>query len=373
MHIGIDVKNLSLAGGGISTFIRAVLPGLMSLDSRVQYIAIGPMEALSDLPEGLRRVPLEIPKLLGPARLPVYDQWQLRHAINREKTDLFFSPYFDAPVGMHIPTVVTMCDAVHLRYPELYPWRQRIYYQTLMRLHGSSAAAIVTISEFSKSELVELAGIDPSKIHVVHLALSPKFMPPTSGLADHETLSRYSVPPDYVLYTGGAEARKNIRGMLWAYAAWKELRRDIPPLVLTGDKARFELYREDLDKLGIGRGVHLTGRVTEVDLPHIYANALAVIYPSLYEGFGFPLIEAMASGVPIVCSRRASMPEIAGNAALYFEPDQPDDIIAALEAVTGDHKLRTELVAKGAIRLQNFTLDKTTAALGHTILSAARR
>lgn len=370
MRIGIDVKNLSLAKGGISTFVRAVLPGLISLDTSAQYVAIGPAEALSELPAGMSRVPLELSKWLGPARLPVYDQWQLRCAVNREKVNLFFSPYFDAPVGMHVPTVVTMPDAVHLRYPGLYPWRQRVYYQTLMRLHGARAAAIVTISEFSKAELVELAGIDPSKIHVVHLALSPSFMPPVSGHADHETLSRYNVPRDYVLYTGGAEARKNIRGMLRAYTAWQELRRDIPPLVLTGDKARFELYRDELERLGIGRGVHLAGRVTDEDLPHIYASALAVIYPSLYEGFGFPLIEAMASGVPIACSRRASLPEIGSDAALYFEPDEPDDIIAALEAVTGDHKLRAELVTRGSARLRDFTLDKTTSALSRVIHGA---
>jgi len=242
-----------------------------------------------------------------------------------------------------------------------------------MRLHGLRAAAIVTISEFSKAELVELVGIDPNRIHVVHLALSSSFKPSTSGCVDHETLNRYNLPSDYVLYTGGVEARKNIRGLLEAYIVWQEQRRDIPPLVLTGDRANFELYRDELERLGIGRGVHLAGRVTDGDLPHIYASALAVIYPSLYEGFGFPLIEAMASGVPIACSRRASLPEIGSDAALYFEPDEPDDIIAALEAVTGNEQLRVELVAKGNVRFRDFTLDKTTSALSRVILGAVGR
>ncbi|MFA5385782.1 MAG: glycosyltransferase family 1 protein [Eubacteriales bacterium] len=369
MRGGVDVKNLSLFKGGISTFLRAVLPGLVDLDTSIRYIAIGPAEGLLGLPSGMEQVPLELSKWLGSVRLPVYDQWQLRCALNRKKVDLFYSPYFDAPLGMCIPTVVTMCDAVHFRYSEFYPWRQRVYYKSLMRLHGSRASAIVTISEFSKAELVELVGINPDKIHVISLALPLSFVPPLLGNADPEILRRYNLPSDYVLYTGGVEVRKNIGGMLKAYTIWQELRRDIPPLVLTGDKTRFELYRDELEKLGIGRGVYFVGRVTDEHLPHIYAGALSVIYPSFYEGFGFPLLEAMASGVPIVCSRRASMPEIGGNAAFYFEPDQPDDIIAALEAVTGSLELRAELVAKGNIRLQDFTLDKTIKALGRVIAS----
>jgi len=371
VRVGIDIKNLSLAKGGIGTFVRAVLPSLVSRNPNVEFVAIGPAEAQSELAGSMHRATLEICQWLGPARLPVYDQWQLRRVVKRERVDVFFSPYFDAPVGMNIPTVVMMMDAVHLRYPELYPWRQRVYYQNLMRLHGSSSAAVITISEFSKKELVELAGINPLKVHVVYLALPLLFSLALSGTAEHRLTNRYQVPRDYVLYTGGVEARKNIRGLLRAYIAWQELRRDIPPLVLTGDPTRYGLYRDDLERLGIGRGVYLVGRITEGDLPQIYARARAVIYPSLYEGFGYPLLEAMASGVPIACSRRASLPEIGSDAALYFEPDETDDIIAALEAVTENQHLRADLIAKGTTRLRDFTLDKTTSGIERVILGAA--
>lgn len=378
MRVGVDLKTLALHGGGIGTFIRAALPRLMALDADVEYVGFGPSAALAKLPAVGRGATIELWKGIGGLRLPVYDQWQLRRAATSAALDVLYSPYFDAPVGMNIPTVVTMHDAVHLRYPELYPLSHRLYYQNLMRIHGRRAAAIVTDSNFSKSELVELAKIAPDRICVVPLALLPSFVPARDDLESapaHRAavLRRYGLPAEYVLYSGGVEARKNVRGLLSAYGAWKSWRADAPPLVLTGSAARYTSYAAEISRLGEGRGVYVSGRVTDEDMPYIYRQAVAVVYPSFYEGFGFPLLEAMASGVPMTCSCRGSLREVGGNAVLYFEPSDTDEIAGCLDRVTNDEALRADLVAKGLERVKTFTIERTVTLLARAVVGASGR
>lgn len=126
---------------------------------------------------------------------------------------------------------------------------------------------------------------------------------------------------------------------------------------------------EELGSLGIGKVVFLPGRMSDAELPDLYAAAIAVIYPSLYEGFGFPLLEAMASGVPVACSRRGSLPEIGQDAAVYFEPEDPDDMIGALECVTGEESVRADLVRKGLVRTREFSMGRTADSPGRLFKS----
>ena len=325
------------------------------------------MEELGGLFE---RVPLEIQPWLGPGRLPFYDQCQLRRAVKQQAIDVFYTPYFDAPLGLDIPVVVTMCDAVHFRYSTLYPWKQRAYYQMLMRRHGRTAASILTISNFSKGELIELVGIPPDKIHVAYLSLPSNFIPSVGGLVAAEFRRRNRLPEKYVLYAGGSEVRKNIKNLLIAYRLWIGGTDGVPPLVLTGDVERYLPYRSDINALGAN--VCLPGRVSDQEMPMLYAGAVASVYPSLYEGFGLPLIEAMACEVPIVCSNVSCIPEIARDAGLYFEPSQPDQIAEALDAVTKNESLRISIVANGKRRLADFSLAKTVAVFERVILGAKR-
>ncbi len=368
--VGVDVKTLSLHGAGISTALKAVLPELIARTAEFEWIGLGPSPALAQLPDGLRRVPVELLDRLGPPRLPLYDQWQLRVAARRHRLDLFYSPYFDAPVALPVPTVVTMHDAVHFRFPELYPIAHRVYYRRLMRLHGTHAAAIVTDSEFSKTELVAAAGVDPQRVHVVPLALPRSFrVDPDAPAAG----PRYGLPADYVLYTGGVEQRKNLWRLLEAYALWCARRPDAPALVLTGTRDRFAPHLARAVELGIASRIVCPGRVEDRDLANVYAAASAAIYPSLYEGFGFPVLEAMTARVPIACSRRASLPEIGGDAACYFDPESIEDMAAALDRVTGDSELRTRLVEAGAWRAELFTTAATADALSRVLKATVSR
>jgi glycosyltransferase involved in cell wall biosynthesis len=369
MRVGIDVKTLSLHKGGIGVFLRSVLPVLVSQDPGVRYVCFGPAEALEELPAEVGRVVVTLRDELKGRRIPFYDQVQLPRALVAAGVDLFFSPYFDAPAAYRCPVIVTMHDAVHLRFPEFYPASQRFYYRTLMVYHGVHSAAVVTDSAFSKSELVQLAGIEPSRIHVIPLALPPGFESTSSEEARSGIRKKHSLPADFVLYTGGAEARKNISTMLRAFGEWNGRSKSALPLVISGEAKRFARWGEELGSLGIGKVVFLPGRMSGAELPDLYAAARAVIYPSLYEGFGFPLLEAMASGVPVACSRRGSLPEIGQDAAVYFDPENLDDMIGALERVTGEESVRADLVRKGLVRAGEFSMGRTADSLGRLFKS----
>jgi glycosyltransferase involved in cell wall biosynthesis len=350
-RIGIDVKTFALHRGGITAALRTLLPALVERVPGVEWVAFGPSESLRGLPERLCGVPIELIRGLGGIRLPVYDQWQVRRAAAREALSLFYSPYFDAPVGLGIPTVVTMHDAVHLRFPALYPWSLRIYYGSLMRAHAVRAAAIITDSEFSRRELIALAGADASRLHVVGIPLGESFL----RRSQRERVGPARQAERYVLYSGGVEARKNLSNLFRAWALWRRTRFDAPVLALTGEASRYRPFDNEIERLGLRDRLRFTGLLTDEQMVDAYAGALFVVYPSLYEGFGLPIVEAQAAGAPVACSNRASLPETGGDAALYFDPESPDAMVTAFETLLSDRSLAASLVERGRERACRFS------------------
>jgi glycosyltransferase involved in cell wall biosynthesis len=366
MRIAIDVKTMAIHKAGVSAALAAVLPRLVERTPAIEWVALGPASALGRLPATVRGVPIELMRGAGRARLPIYDQFQLRLGVRRQRASAFYSPYFDAPVGLPMPTVVTMHDAVHFRFPRLYPVAQRVYYRGLMRIHAARAAAVVTDSVFSRDEILACTGMDPRRLHVVPLALPPSFRRPFGG-PDPSRLARYGLPRRYVLYPGGVEPRKNLKRLLGAYSTFRRAARDAPVLVLTGAHERYASLAAEVDRHGIGASVHMPGHVEDEDMVHVYAGATCVVYPSLYEGFGLPLLEAMTAEVPIACSNRSSLPEIGGEAAWYFEPESEESIADGLARVTSDAALRECLVAAGRQRAALYSVDAAAEELARVM------
>jgi glycosyltransferase involved in cell wall biosynthesis len=365
-RLAIDVKTMAIHKAGISAALAAVLPRLVERTPAIEWVALGPASALGRLPMTVRGMPIELMRGVGRARLPIYDQFQLRLGVRRQRASAFYSPYFDAPVGLPVPTIVTMHDAVHFRFPRLYPVAQRVYYRSLMRIHAARAAAVVTDSAFSRDEILACTGMDPRRLHVVPLALPPSFRRPSGG-ADPSRLARYGLPRRYVLYPGGVEPRKNLKRLLGAYSTFRRAAADAPALVLTGARERYASLAAELDRHGIGASVHMPGRVEDVDMAHVYAGATCVVYPSLYEGFGLPLLEAMTAEVPIACSNRSSLPEIGGEAAWYFEPESEESIADGLGRVTSDSALREQLVVAGRERAALYSVDAAAESLARVV------
>jgi glycosyltransferase involved in cell wall biosynthesis len=262
------------------------------------------------------------------------------------------------------------------RFPEHQKRLNFWYLNMAMPLFCRKADAIITVSESSKRDIVADYAIDPAKITVVYEAASPEFRP-----ADREALAHarrtYGLPEQFLIHVGTIEPRKNLARLAQALEA---LRRDglRMPLVVVG--ARGWLYDDffrQLDTLEVRRDVYFPGYVPAADLPLLYSAATAAVVPSVYEGFGLPVLEAMACGTPVAASQASSLPEVGGGAARYFDPYDVGAIAAALRAVCTDADLRAEMRAQGLAQAARFSwaraAEETMAVYARAAASFARK
>lgn len=288
----------------------------------------------------------------------------------KNKVDIIHYPYFD-PFSFSVPffssqkVVVTVHDLTPLKFPEHFPagikgsmrW---IYQKNALR----RVDAVITDSECSKNDILKLAGVDSHKIHVVYLAAGEEFI----RLSEKDLVTfqeKYGLPDKFLLYVGDATWNKNVPMLIDAVKST-----DIP-LVIVGkvfEENKFDtnnIWNKDLVKihslLEDAKNVKILGFIPTEDLVGIYNAASALVMPSLYEGFGLPILEAMQSGCPVITTNCASLPEIAGNAALYVDPHNRTDIVNAMEKVMSESNLRKELEDKGRKQASKFSWKKTAS------------
>ncbi len=279
------------------------------------------------------------------------------HCLRRQAqygVDVYHETDFFAPRGCPVPVVFTLHDLSLLDHPDKHP-RERVWYSRLFfRRRLRYADRIITVSHFVRGEVMRRLGVDPGRVRVVHEAAAPIFGPRPQRRVE-TVLRALGLPDEYVLFVGTQEPRKNLRLLVEAMAC---LERPVA-LVLAGWSgwgSRDWLRR--LEALGLGHRVFLTGYVDEETLVCLYGGARVMVYPSLYEGFGLPVLEAMACGCPVICSRVASLPEVAGDAVLYIDPRQVETLVEALNAVLTRPALREQLVAAGKDRSRLFSWRK---------------
>ncbi|MBU0491212.1 MAG: glycosyltransferase family 4 protein [Chloroflexi bacterium] len=265
-----------------------------------------------------------------------------------------------------VPTVLTVHDLIWHLFPHHHKRLNRWFLDAAMPLFCRRATHIIAISECTRRDLVRLYGVPESKVTVVPEAAAPGFQPVPPGLVD-EVRARYGLPARYAVTVGTIEPRKNLIRLADAVA---RLRAGAPPsaggtdlrLVVVG--APGWLYDETLARLArpdVADAVIRPGFVPDEDLPAVYAGAVLCVQPSLYEGFGLPVLEAMACGAPVVCSNTSSLPEVGGDAARYFDPADPDDMARAIAAVWDDAGLRDTMRAAGLAQARQFSWDRAAA------------
>jgi glycosyltransferase involved in cell wall biosynthesis len=243
--------------------------------------------------------------------------------------------------------------------PTLFP-RKLVWYYKLMvkRLHH--AEVIITISEFSKRDIIAYTGIPASRVRVIYLGVDPQFAPLRSQPALADLLSRYELKPkQFVLYVGNTMPHKNVRRIAEAV---KIAQCKYPCIVLAVAGAR-DRYRADLEKavmdIGVSDGVRFLGPIPEDELPALYNAAAVFVFPSLYEGFGLPVLEAMACGTPVVTSNATSLPEVVGDAAITVDPNSSEAIATAIQSVLEDPRLAAELSRKGVEQARGFNWKRS--------------
>lgn len=269
----------------------------------------------------------------------------LSHALKKSGADIFWSPGFVPPVRTHgTPIAITIHDLTHLHY---FNWKHRFYYNTVIRRLLKNVDIIFTVSDHARSDILEWAGLPEEKVVRIYNGVDPAFS------AEGE---RMGIGRPYILYIGNRRINKNVDGLMRAFIK-SGLAADGYVLGLTGK--RDEAMEALESQYGISGDVHYFGFVDEADLPALYRGAHMVAFPSLYEGFGLPVIEGMACGTPVLTSTVSSLPEVAGGAALLVDPADVDDIAQGLQHLCRDDALRARLRTDGLVRASQFSWDQT--------------
>jgi glycosyltransferase involved in cell wall biosynthesis len=280
-----------------------------------------------------------------------FDAWRLARALhNLSHDDLFFSPGYNTPLYCRSPFVFTIHDLSHMFCPENSSLAIKLYYATMMKRACHRAAKILTVSEFTRRQIVEWSGVLPGKVVNVGCGVDAAYRPEGDS---------YGLPFPYLLCVSNRKRHKNEFRVVEAFA-----KAAIDPrthLVFTGVPTA-DLLRH-IEHLQVSARIDLVGLVPESKLPALYRGAKALIFPSLYEGFALPVLEAMACGTPVVTSKVTAMPETAGDAALLVDPTSVEQIAEATERVLSDSSLSEELRRKGLIRAARFSWVDTSGTV----------
>ena len=368
-RVGIQATLWGEAGtyrqSGVSNYIRHLvraLAGVPSFGEALVYLpAAAPLADMPAVPHMQARVPL-IP-LRRPAQRILWEHACLPWALLRDRVDLLHATMNVAPWWTPCPVVVSIMDLAYMRYPHVHPRGRRLYLTAFTRLTVRQARAVIAISHFTRDEVVRLLRVPADRVHVTHLGVDGDFRPlsPDQVAAFRR---RRGLPESYLLYLGNLEPRKNLTRLVEAYA---RLQPTATPLVLAG--ARGWGYAEifaQVETLGLSGQILFPGFVPREELPLWYNGAIALVYPSFYEGFGLPPLEAMACGTPVLTSNASSLPEVVGAAGLQVPPEDVAVLAAGLRRMVEDEELRADLRERGLERARQFTWERTareTAAL----------
>lgn len=291
---------------------------------------------------------------------PIYslgEQMEIRRVASG--CDLLHVPHYNAPLLYRGCLLVSICDLIHIMEPAfrrtLASW---CYARPMLNLAARKAEHVITLSAYSKVQIVERLGIAPSKVSVIYCGVGPQFYPQDHEQCAAQVSKAFSIERPYLLYVGNLKPHKNVSRLLRAMAIMREKQVD-PQLLVVGDDAVWKpALVQECARLGLQDVVSFVSWVSDDLLPVLYAGAELVIQPSTLEGFGLPVLEAMACGTPVACSNAASLPEVGGDAAEYFDPYSVEDMADAIERVLSSTSRRAELRQKGFLQAARFRWDE---------------
>ena len=358
MRIAFDGTTLTPGRTGVGYYTEHLLQHLAreveTTGDEIVVVSNQPIDTQAPLPKHVR--------VHDGHRFPIRIGWmQLRaaRALESLRPDVAHFTNGMIPFGSPVSTIVTVHDMSLRLYPRCHPVRRLILNRPLMHVAIRQAASIVTVSNSARRDLLRLHGVSPDRVSVVHEAASPAFQPIRDRALLEAARARYALPDRFILYVGTIEPRKNLTRLAEAFAHAR--RAGIPHhLVCAGP---YGWASRDLtghiERLGIRDAVHFTGYVPFEDLPAIYNLGEFFVFPSLYEGFGLPVVEAMASGIPVLTSNTSSLGEIAGDAAETVDPTDTEAMADAIRRLATDADRRRHFAERGAERARAFSWTRT--------------
>ena len=352
MRIGIDARKLH--DYGIGTYIRNLLRELAKIDRQSEYVLFTrpqDVAVAATLGENFRAVPDRS------GHYSIAEQISIPLGARRERLDLFHATHYVLPLLTPSKTVVTIHDCIHLMFPEYL--RHRLgyaYARASLYTAAHKSNRILTVSEASKRDILKFFNVPPEKIVVTPNAIDDRFSAPPSDEHVAETRERYQLSHSYLLYVGNIKPHKNLERLIEAFHLVRMQGRSELELLIIGDEiSKLQGLRRAVHKHDIHRYVRFLGYVPDKTLAVLYRLASVFVFPSLYEGFGLPPLEAMASGTPVVTSNVSSLPEVVGDAAVQVDPYSAEAIAHGILTVLRSPHLRSELQARGLKRVQEFS------------------
>lgn len=294
-------------------------------------------------------------------------EWAVPPILKKHNADLFFSPDGWLSLRTSVKSINVIHDLNFEHFPEYLPFHVKLYYHYFFQRFAKKAERIATVSEFTKQDIINTYGINPSNIDVVYNGVNELFQP-LSFSEKEKTKSEFSHSSPYFVFVGLIHPRKNITNLLLAFEEFKKSHSSDLNLIIIGEKKWWTKDMEEVySSMQFKDKVIFTGRLSSVEIRNVIASALAMLYVSYFEGFGIPILEAMQCDVPVITSNITSMPEVAKDAALLVDPFSVDSIKEAMLKIVKDESLRNTLIEKGRERRKAFSWDKTTDLLWKSI------
>jgi glycosyltransferase involved in cell wall biosynthesis len=357
LRIAIDARKLR--DYGIGTYVRNLIRHLARIDQTTDYVVLcreADRQIVGEFGENFRAVPE------GSPGYSIREQITVPLDLRRERADLFHAPHYVLPPLTPCKSVVTIHDCIHLRFPQYLPNKiGYAYARSSMWLAAHRSNRILTVSEASKRDILSYFAVPPGKIDVIYNGIDELFSAPPAEDDVERVRERYQLDHPFILYAGNIKPHKNLERTIEAFHLLRQSSEFAEvKLIIIGDEiAKYAALRHAVHRHKLHKYVRFFGFVQDRTLAILYRLAAVFVFPSLYEGFGLPPLEAMASGTPVITANVSSLPEVVGDAALLVDPLQPEAIAEAIRRVLTDSTLRADLRSRGLDRARQFSWERS--------------
>ena len=363
MRIGFDAKRAYNNLSGLGNYSRYVITNICRFYPENECLLYTPRISDPKLFRAPESTVLRLPaKGIWNAKGSLWRSFKLSKLLDQDRVDLFHGLSNELPYGIHrgrTKSLITIHDLIFLEHPELYQRIDRKFYTNKVKFGTRVASRIIAVSEQTKQDIVRHLGVDESRISVVYQGCHQQFYRKADEEALQNSRRKFALPSDYLLYVGTIEERKNLLRVVMALHKGKL---DIPLVVVGRKTAYFNQVRDYIRKHQL-KDIHFLDHVQTTDLPAIYQASRGFIYPSSYEGFGIPILEALNSGVPVITSRGGCLEDTAGKGGILIDPFDLDEMIEAIRLILEDSAMKDRLIREGGAHALKFREEQTIPAL----------
>ncbi len=352
MRIGFDARLIGFSGAGVYTY--NLLRNLLHIDSNNNYLIFTDRFTRDSTPVPPNAKNSRILSI-NASPLTLKHHFSFFSVFLTEQLDVYHYPHFDMPLGQRYPSVVTVHDLHPISIAGYCSREKQYYFRLIVKLNLLRARKVIAVSEHTKREILENFPVDEGKIEVIHEGVDESFKN-TAGISSELAKRGFGLENDFILYVGNHKPHKNLVALLDAYARLDQNIQRTYDLIITGRMEESDMYLfQAVERLGLKNRVKFIGFVDQKSLPGLYKSATALVMPSLKEGFGLPVLEAMTCGTPVVAANTSALPEVAGDACVFFDPYEIDEMVAAISKVLQDEELRSRLSRLGKERAESFS------------------